>query len=829
MHGTRTSFDPTTFAVDVQIPYVSVVSWNVVSSTSAEVVLDVGLAAPVGNYADAFRVYTDHQWVAAKIGIRPATGRAIALYPNSGEQGQTVTVQVIGAKTDFLNAADLRIEPPDDVDIVSLTVVSKTELSLVLGIHGDAAAGLRQVYVDDGRGELSAGFTILEYTAPPTFVCSPSYGLPGNSIVVQVTGTNTHFSPSTRAEIDPPAAGVTVFMLDVVSPTSAILRIDLDPLAPPQSVGLLLTTGLEYARGSFEVLPMPEVTLDPAAWFQREAVTVSVTGSHTHFLEGQTQVSVPPASGLTIMDFQVTGPESITLSLYVAVDATGIVPISFVDSWGLPAQADFTVLPGRPAVELSPSGLPQGSDDAAVTATGYFLNWEGNLTITVEPDCEPFLQVVDAQPLHPSSSSVVFHADVSLLAPLRSCLLTFTYGTSPKHASAYLQILPGYTLAAVPSEVTWHLTEPHLFAVELAAGEALRARVTRDPFTFVDPVLELYSGDGTQLEAPLAVNDDESQATVNARIVYRAQTLGRYYLLVKDRLGLNTGDITLSLDWYSPEIEDEVDAGGDLQSAELLDVRLVRGMFHAGGTDTADFYQVDWPALSLPPAPWNRVLVQVIAQDVSPFETSGANVAMQLYDPLGALGPASSEAAFSPDPALFVDQGSLGFIALANEGLENTAYWLNLRPAVVINEVFHDEERAWEASFVELHGEPGFDLSTCELRALAANSQGPLPEPIFAISLSERSIGPAGYHVVGHDELVPGVTADEAVSGLSINDPAGDYTDIAVVLYCGGVALDAVCYRGGSLPVCEGSPAAGHWPKRPHPGPVHRPGLPRGH
>ena len=50
-------------------------------------------------------------------------------------------------------------------------------------------------------------------------------------------------------------------------------------------------------------------------------------------------------------------------------------------------------------------------------------------------------------------------------------------------------------------------------------------------------MLELYSGDGTQLEAPLAVNDDESQATVNARIVYRAQTLGRYYLLVKDRLG----------------------------------------------------------------------------------------------------------------------------------------------------------------------------------------------------------------------------------------------------------------------------------------------------
>ncbi|MDY0003792.1 MAG: hypothetical protein RBU30_21015, partial [Polyangia bacterium] len=231
-----------------------------------------------------------------------------------------------------------------------------------------------------------------------------------------------------------------------------------------------------------------------------------------------------------------------------------------------------------------------------------------------------------------------------------------------------------------------------------------------------------------------------------------------------------------------------------------------------------DIYEVDWPSLALPYASGDRVLVQIIARDVSPFETSGATVLMQIFDPLGGPGPVISQAAFSPDPALYVDATALGFIALYNDGLDNTTYWLNLRPQVVINEIFHDEERAWEASFVELHGEPGLDLSECRILAHAADSGGPIGDPLFDIPLSGRSVGPLGYHVVGHDELVPGVTADNAVSELSIYDPAGVYTDIAVVLYCNSMALDAVCYRGGNLPVCEGSPAQDTAPRGLAPG-----------
>jgi hypothetical protein len=350
----------------------------------------------------------------------------------------------------------------------------------------------------------------------------------------------------------------------------------------------------------------------------------------------------------------------------------------------------------------------------------------------------------------------------------------------------------------------------------------------------------------------LAENDDESAATVNPRLVYRAQTAGQYFLVVRDRLGFNVGDFELHVHRFEPqqclELEPEPPPppqsppppeNDTLATAEQLAHRLMRGTVAAPGD--VDLYDPSaLPILSTARPPTEELLVQVIAQDVSPYATSGADTRLSIYSP-GATHPpepqslvdATPLSAWSPDPALYVARGDLGYIAVENEGPENTAYWLNIRPAVVISEVYHDEATGWMASFVELQGKEGFDLGTgasagagsgsgagagsgsgagagaCRLVAWGATaSSGRLPDPLFDVDLSGRVIGPGGYHVVAHDDLVPGVPAGEAVSELAIlEDPADPYTTLAIVLECGGAALDAVCYRGSALPECEGQAA----------------------
>ena len=679
---------------------------------------------------------------------------------------------------------------------------------------------------------------------------------------VAAHGSDTHFASGGPAPtvvwVEPPDAGVSASLVMVTSPTEAALDITIAADAAPGQVQVVLATDLEEALGAFEVVPLPEITLDPAGGYQREAVTVQVTGSHTHFSASDTQVEVTPGYGVSVQGWQVQGAESLTVDLLVAADAQVGAPVELAvtDAWQLTARAPFGVWPGRRAVELVPGGVEQGKAGVEVEATGYYLDWgaEADLSVEVEPGCAPFLSVHEVHVAEPgpwpgapvgAGGLVTFQADVAVLAPLGTCTLTFHYapggpGTEDT-VSAALEILPGFVDVTVGSETAGYLEpgEQDLFRVDLAAGEVIRARVSRDPYTFIDPVLEVFDASLVPGATPLATNDDESGATVNPRVVYRAPAAGQYFLLVRDRLGFNAGGYVLSLAEHAPEQAPEpAPPGGtgepshdDLASAWPVPAGalLVRGSFDGAAAgpgpettpDALDY--LDLRGLTLPPG--GRVLVQVIALGVSPYAGSGADVLLRALDPSGAEVASATDAWWSPDPALYIDAASLAYLVLEREGPApwaegpgaptdpadwfGTAYWVNVRPQVVVSEVLHDEATGWQGSFVELQGEVGADLGAlgCHLLGLGADASGPLGAPLFDIDLAGRVIGPSGYHVVGHDDLVPGVSTGEAEPAMAIADPGASLTTIAVVLQCGGEAWDAVCYRGAALPECEGAPA----------------------
>jgi hypothetical protein len=431
-----------------------------------------------------------------------------------------------------------------------------------------------------------------------------------------------------------------------------------------------------------------------------------------------------------------------------------------------------------------------------IQATGHFTHFSPGATEVLISGCGLSPESIAIA----SETQVSFRVSVPLDAPTGTCEVTVvTTGPAHETVSATLTIDPGFTDATVPSEIPGQIdgSGPVRYGVVLTAGQVLRARVIRNPYTNLDPVLSVHGPGWNPAVPAVAESDDESAATLNARVIYQAPVGGLYFLEVRDRLGFNTGAYTLSLAWYEPEGSVEVgDAPPNPTGAPELDSRLLRGGFGEG--DAIDVYT----AAALPPV--DRIAVQVIAQDLSPYATSGADVLLELLGDATSLG-ALATGTEGLDPVLYVSTGELAFIRLTSEGLSRTTYWLNVRPAIVINELQHDEATGWVGGFVELFGESGASLESCGLEGQAHD--GMAASEVFAIDLTGQTLGPAGYFVLAHDDLVPGAGEGTVFPGLAITDPTTPYGTIGIALRCAGVIQDAVCYRGTDLPICGATAA----------------------
>ncbi len=823
VQGASTTFSASGFGVAVHIPGVTVVGAPlVVSDTEVLVTLDVEMAALEGVYPGSFVVSTDWQDVELDFEILPVQGRYIELDPVESETGEIVKMAIYGFKT-FFDDPSLDWEGMFDIDlwdgleVVDHKVVSATELYVELWVDTLAPPGIRTFTVTDPWGPLAAEFEVLFDASAPTVSFDPVSAQPREDPPVVATGVNTSFStgdPATTIEVNPPGVGLAV-MIDYVENSNTIhlfTIVELD--AEIRDYEVTFRTGPEHVTGIFTVEALPPATIDLSHTSGQQLTEIpnfEITGANTHFeANGVTVPEVSGGGGVTLTDFVVVNESLATATLVISeTAATGPHTITMrTDFWNETPSATFTVEAGDPSVTLSPNTVNQGDEDVTITATGHFVGWDSTTTV-VSSNCG--LTIVMGPVTGPGA--LTFDVSVPLFHIPKVCDLVISGDGQPTVVVQMTILSTSIDPGTLPWDDGYYLDGPDRFSIMLEQGDVIKARAKREIWSSIDLVLGVYAG-GSSIVDPLIENDDESAATVDALVVFQAPETGMYFLYVRERWSDSfTGDYRLLVDYYVPTSLQEMstitdpDSNDDSLHATQLGVASsswhVRGEFQtANPADTSDFYRVTG-ANDVPLA------LQIVARDVSPADISSAEVTLVLYgDSVANVLDPSTYTIYSHEgvdpmmylilPASYTDL--LIEVVRAPSCPVNTTYWLNVRPALVINEVMFDHDNGFYGSFVELHGEPFASLAGCEL-VLESDITVTIPL-IGSDSGLPYNLTEYGYLVVAYDTGTPGVDSEHVKPELELNGP-----DQTVQLWCGISRVDAVQYRGINTGEGEGAVA----------------------
>jgi hypothetical protein len=147
---------------------------------------------------------------------------------------------------------------------------------------------------------------------------NPASAHQGSSETIVITGTGTHFGPTTTVNF---GADITPGTLTVNGPTSASVPITIDNVALIGSRNVTITTGAEVVKPTFTVIAgVPAVTLiNPNTIRPTQAESVSVTGAFTNWATGTTTASFGP--GIAVGGGPVGGFGSVTVNSATSLTA----------------------------------------------------------------------------------------------------------------------------------------------------------------------------------------------------------------------------------------------------------------------------------------------------------------------------------------------------------------------------------------------------------------------------------------------------------------------------------------------------------------------------
>ena len=151
---------------------------------------------------------------------------------HSGEPAQSLAVSITGNFTHFEpNVTTVGFGPGVTVD--SFNIVNHTLLTAVIDIAPNAVLGWRPVFVNTVdpanfiNEQLTIGFAIDAPSSASLLSVSPSTGIQGQSVTVQITGNHTNWSQGSTIAIF--GAGITVNTLTINGPASATAQISYRP------------------------------------------------------------------------------------------------------------------------------------------------------------------------------------------------------------------------------------------------------------------------------------------------------------------------------------------------------------------------------------------------------------------------------------------------------------------------------------------------------------------------------------------------------------------------------------------------------------------------
>lgn len=292
---------------------------NVSNSTTLTANITVPPLTPAGTYPATVNTNGEIVTLPNAFTVTLATPFLSGVSPTSGNQGQTLDVNLAGTFTSFtVGTPSFNFGP--NITVNSFLVTDNTHVKVNITIANTAFAGGRTASITTNGSIFNFNFTVNSSAAAITGI-SPTSGLQGASVAIQVTGVNTHWVDGlTAASLD--QQFISVNRVKVTSATAAEVDITIATNAPIGARTLSLSTGGEIVTFSpFTVLPFtPTMTMMPSSGMIGTSVPVVFSGSFTHWIANTTAANIS-GQGVSIQGFTVDTPASAHATLVIDVTA----------------------------------------------------------------------------------------------------------------------------------------------------------------------------------------------------------------------------------------------------------------------------------------------------------------------------------------------------------------------------------------------------------------------------------------------------------------------------------------------------------------------------
>ena len=292
--------------------------------------------------------------------------------PNSGVQGQTLNVNILGSNA-FWTAATT-VSMGAGITVNSTTLNNPNSITVNVSIDPLTALGSRTVTTTTGATILTAvnAFTV---NAGPAAISSlvPNNGQQGQGLAVVVTGASTHFSQGTTTVSF--GAGITPGAITVTSATSLTVNIAIDPAAAIGARTVTATTSNEIASlaNGFTVNAGTPVltTVNPNSGAQGQTIAnVALTGNFTHWVQGTTTATF--GANITVNSLAVNSATSATASISIDPLATvGVRNVTLTTGGEIVTlTGGFTINAGPAVISSVVANTGQQGQSLTVTVTG---------------------------------------------------------------------------------------------------------------------------------------------------------------------------------------------------------------------------------------------------------------------------------------------------------------------------------------------------------------------------------------------------------------------------------------------------------------------------
>ena len=321
-------------------------------------------------------------------------------------QLQTLTLNIVGVGTHWLQGGT-SLSFGSGVVVDALTINSPTTATAQITVLSSAPIGFATASAfTDGEDATLQQAIDIESGFPTLLAISPSGGEQGATVTMQILGRFTHWTPGvTQVTFNNSDLSMVPGSLNVIDSQNLTVQVYVSPLAYDDGYpcGHVITVTTPTANEQVSTSPIQDnfcvsqgaeeiTSVSSLSGSQGSTQTVSITGSATNFVEGETTVSFGDPN-FQVGVATVNGPTSLTVPVSVSTAATPGFKTVTVTTLGQVAsqQYAFTVLPTvAELTEADPYQAEQGQQlyqtPAAaginVVLTGQYTHFSPESTAT---------------------------------------------------------------------------------------------------------------------------------------------------------------------------------------------------------------------------------------------------------------------------------------------------------------------------------------------------------------------------------------------------------------------------------------------------------------